>query len=105
MPYYQYCLDNGIITASQVSQSDLTRKASRFEMVAILDKAVPADNLKPVKTVTSIPDLTEGAPYGATVYKWYQAGILSGDSEGRFNGGSDISRAEMAVILCQLNGL
>lgn len=105
MPYYQYCLDNGIITASQVSQSDLTRKASRFEMVAILDKAVPADNLKPVKTVTSIPDLTEGAPYGATVYKWYRAGILSGDSEGRFNGGSDISRAEMAVILCQLNGL
>lgn len=105
MPYYQYCLDNGIITASQVSQSDLTRKASRFEMVAILDKAVPAGNLKPVKTVDSVPDLAENAPYGETVYKWYRAGILSGDSAGRFNGNSNISRAEVAAILCRLNGL
>lgn len=105
MPYYQYCLDNSIITASQVRPSDLTRKATRFEMVSILDKAVPESNLEPVKMVTAIPDLAESAPYGDIVYKWYRAGILSGDSSGRFNGGDKISRAEVAVILCQLNGL
>lgn len=105
MPYYQYCLDNGIITADQVKSSDLTRMATRFEMVSILDKAVPEKRMEAVKTVTAIPDLKEDAAYGDIVYKWYRAGIVSGDAEGRFNGANNITRAEVAVILCQINEL
>lgn len=102
MPYYQYCLDNGIVTEGQ---SDLTRKATRFDLVSILDSAVPAGRMEPVKEVASIPDLAETDPYGEVVYKWYRAGVVSGDQSGRFNGAGNISRAEVAVILCQLNNL
>lgn len=105
MPHYQYCLENGIVDAGQVGESDLSRKASRFDIVSILDGAVPASRLEPVKTEVAIPDLAEADPYGGVVYKWYRAGIVSGDQTGRFNGGGSISRAEVAVILCRLSGL
>ena len=107
MPYYQYCLDNGIFTESQFPAAEMDRKATRFDMVAILDRAVPASRMAAVQAVPdgAIPDLREGDPYGALVYKWYRAGIVSGDDEGRFNGNSGITRAETAVILCQINEL
>ena len=107
MPYYQYCLDNGICTASQFAAADMDRQATRFDMVSILDQAVPASRMTAVKTVAdgSIPDLRESDPYGDVVYKWYRAGVVSGDGEGRFNGSTGITRAEVAVILCQLNNL
>ncbi len=107
MPYYQYCLDNGIFTASQFAAADMDRQATRFDMVSILDQAVPASRMTAVKTVAdgSIPDLRESDPYGDVVYKWYRAGVVSGDGEGRFNGSTGITRAEVAVILCQLNNL
>ena len=75
--------------------------------MAILDQAVPASRMTAVKTVAdgSIPDLRESDPYGDVVYKWYRAGVVSGDGEGRFNGSTGITRAEVAVILCQLNNL
>lgn len=103
MPYYQYCLDNGIITASQVKQSDLSRAATRFEMVHVLDRAIPASRMAPVKTVASIPDVPKEG--NEMIYKWYEAGIISGNSKGRFNGNKNITRAEVAVILCQINNL
>ncbi|MCI8304792.1 MAG: hypothetical protein HFF52_09225 [Lawsonibacter sp.] len=105
MPYYQYCLDKGIITSRQVQPSDLMRQATRYEMVSILDKAVPKSRMEPVKTVASIPDVEEESQYGAVVYKWYRAGILSGGSDGSFYGGNTIRRAEVAVILCKISNL
>lgn len=105
MPYYQYCLDKGIITRQQVGIDDLTEKATRYEMVAILDRAVPESRLEPVKTVVSIPDVAEDSTYGEIVYRWYRAGILSGGSDGSFYGENTIRRAEVAVILCQISGL
>ena len=103
MPYYQYCLDNGIVNRNSFSQSSLTRTASRYDMVNILDKSVPASRMTAVKTITSIPDVPRSG--NDIVYKWYQAGILAGDTQGRFNGSSNITRAEVAVILCQINNL
>ena len=58
-----------------------------------------------MKTVNSVPDVKESDPYGSVVYKWYRAGIVGGDSAGRFNGNNNIARAEVAVILCQINKL
>lgn len=105
MPYYQYCLDRGIITSRQVSPSDLERAATRYEMVAILDKAVPASRMTPVKTVNSIPDVAEDSQYGPVVYKWYRAGIVEGSGGGYFHGSSTIKRSEVAAILCRINNL
>ena len=107
MPYYQYCLDNGIFTADQVPLSAIDRDATRYEMVTILDKAVPDDQMKAINTLPDgyVPDLSEGGDYGSTVYKWYRAGTLTGDNSHRFNGGNSITRAEVSVILCQLTNL
>ena len=106
MPYYQYCVDNGLLTG-RFDPDDLNQTASRFDMVAILDKAIPAGRMAAETSVPdgAIPDLDEDDAYGDLVYRWYRAGIVSGDSEGRFNGDSGITRAETAVILCQINGL
>ena len=104
-PYYQYCLDRGIISAGQIRGNDFDRAATRFDMVEILDRAIPAGRMAAVVTVASIPDLAESAPHGGVVYKWYRAGILSGDDAGRFNGSSSITRAEVAAILCRINSL
>jgi hypothetical protein len=108
MPYYQYCLDNGIITTQQVPQDVLTRSATRFDMVSILDKAIPASRMTEIKMVVDgdIPDVSESQPYGDIVYRWYRAGIVSGsDAQGSFKGDSGITRAEVAVILCKINNL
>lgn len=105
MPYYQYCLDYGVITPGQMEPSNLARKANRFDVVSILDKAAPAECMTPVKESVVIPDLAETDSLGDVVYKWYRAGIMSGDQKGCFNGSNSISRAEVAVILCQLNRL
>lgn len=104
-PYYQYCLSRGIVTSQQVKASDLERAATRYEMVAILDRAVPASRMTPVKTVDSIPDVAVGSQYGPVVYKWYRAGIVEGSGGGYFRGNSSIKRSEVATILCRINNL
>ena len=105
MPYYQYCKDHGIGETSRFSASDLSRICTRFEMVDILDQAIPQSRMTAVKSVDKIPDLAENAANAKNVYKWYRAGILSGNSNGEFMGGKSITRAEVAVILCQINQL
>ena len=107
MPYYQYCLDHGILDSGTVPQSALSRNATRYEMVAVLDRALPDGQLTAINDLPDdfIPDIEESDPYRAAVYKWYRAGALAGDSQFRFNGQNSITRAEVSVILCQLNGL
>lgn len=107
MPYYQYCINHSLIAAGQFDSSQLNQTASRFDMVAILDKAIPADRMTAVTDVPdgAIPDLNEDDAYGDLVYRWYRAGIVTGDQKGQFNGTSSITRAETAVILCQINNL
>ena len=53
----------------------------------------------------TIPDLDEDDLHGDLVYKWYRAGLVTGDTQGRFNGEDGITRVETAVILCQINRL
>lgn len=105
MPYYQYCKDHGIGETGRFSVSDLSRVCTRFEMVDILDQAIPQSRMSAVKSVDKIPDLAENTANAKNVYKWYRAGILSGNSNGEFMGGKSITRAEVAVILCQINQL
>ena len=104
---YDYCVNNGLFTKSEVPLSTMGNKATRFQMVDLMDRAVPDSEMKPVNTVPDggVPDLRESDPYGAVVYRWYRAGITEGDQSGRFNGSSQISRSEVATLLCRLAGL
>lgn len=108
LPYYQYCVENGIIYAEEVSSMGLDdRNITRNEMVRILNKAVSDEQMEAVKQVSNgdIPDVDEDAEYGAEIYRWYRAGVLVGNSDGLFHGDSALTRAEVATILCRLYGL
>ena len=105
--YYDYCAANGIISAAEFPLSDVTRNASRYEMLAILDRALSESRLEPQVTVEEgfVPDVPESDPYHDLVYRWYRAGIIAGNDDHSFTGARDISRAEVATILCRLYGL
>ncbi|MBM6723349.1 S-layer homology domain-containing protein [Pseudoflavonifractor phocaeensis] len=102
---YQYGLEQGLFNRSQLSSSIANNPASRLQMVAWLDKAVPESQKQPIHSEVTIPDVAPTDPGGTEIYKWYRAGILEGDSDHRFNGRSSITRAETAAILCRLAGL
>lgn len=53
------------------------------------------------KSEKSFPDVKAGAWYAAEIAKAYQAGIISGDSNGNMNPEAVISRQEAAVILAR----
>jgi hypothetical protein len=76
-------------------------------MVEILDKAIPASRWQGATEVPDgyIPDLSRSDEHGELVYRWYAAGIVSGDGKHRFNGPNNINRAEVAKILCTITGL
>ena len=105
--FYDYCADNGIIDAGQLPAAQCERPATRMEMISILDRALPDSQLSPRVDIPEgyIPDVSADDPDHDLVYRWYRAGIIAGGSDHSFNGDTGITRAEVAVILCQLNGL
>ena len=104
---YNYCVDQGLFTTSEVPLSTVLNKATRFQMVNLLDRAVPQEEKQVINVVFNgeVPDVQETDPYGPVVYLWYRAGIVEGDNNGSFHGNTNISRAETAAILCRLAGL
>lgn len=104
---YNYCVDQGLFTTSEVPLSTMLNKATRFQMVDLLDRAVPQEEKQVINVVFNgeVPDVQETDPYGPVVYLWYRAGIVEGDNNGNFHGNTHISRAETAAILCRLAGL
>ena len=105
MSFYSYCQNHGLLNGMNISEKDMNRPATRYEMVAILDRAAHRDQTAGgVNTVKDgfIPDVKENDTYGEVVYRWYRSGIVTGDSARRFNGNNNITRAEVSVILCQL---
>ena len=107
MPYYKYCVEHEILAeGGYLDQMD--EAATRFDMIAVWDSAAypPRVNAS-VNEVPDgfIPDLAEDDPYGMYVYRWYRSGILTGDTEHKFNGESAITRAEASVIICHLTAL
>ena len=107
-PYYNYCLENGLIAEEDGYLAKMDESATRFEMAAIWDKAAWFARVNSdVNEVADgfIPDLAESDPYGEIVYRWYRSGVLTGDSQHKFNGESSITRAEACVIICHLTAL
>lgn len=104
---YDYCVERGVLDSKVFALSDMTRTATRYEMVTILDGAVPEERMKETVEVAKdgIPDLKEADAYGEVVYRWYRAGLIGGDADGSFNGSRDIKRSEVAKILCTINKL
>lgn len=107
-PYYDFCTQEGLLPEGNDYLSRINTPATRFEMVAILDPAAFEARVNgSVHEVPDgfIPDLAESDPYGEIVYRWYRSGVLSGDAQHKFNGTTNITRAEACVIICHLTAL
>lgn len=104
-PYVDYALTHGIIKAPF---PDYAAYATRAVMADIFAHALPDEALAPMNTVNdnAIPDVTVTHTYGASIYKLYRAGILSGTDETHSYKPDDaISRAETAAIVTRMAGI
>lgn len=104
-PWYQsavdYAVRNGIITSGQFP--DYSVAATRAQLAGMLAAALPEEDYAPINAVSSLPDVNANTPGADAIFKLYNAGILSGtDVYGTFAPYNNITRAEMAVILCHL---
>ncbi len=99
---YDYCVKEGLFTAQELPLTQLTELATRFQMVELLDRAVPESEKAPIREGVTVPDVAQTDPYGPVIYRWYAAGITQGDGSGSFHGESFITRGETAAILCRL---
>jgi len=102
---YDYCVAKGVIDAKDWSADDMSADATRYEMAGILNGAADSAVLTAVKDVESVVDVPADSEYAETILTWYRAGIVSGNSTGAFEGERTITRAEVAKILCTLNGV
>lgn len=102
-PWYQtyvdYTLEENIIAAPYGNYSV---PISRSEFAVIIANAFPLSAINKIES-GAIPDIKKESVYYDEVYLLYRAGILSGvDSIGTYNPDSQISRAEVAVILTRI---
>ena len=81
---------------------DFTKIASRQ---AVATKLVNALGLNTSDTSSKFPDVKAGSELAGMTTALYNAGIFSGDGEGKFNLGSALTRAEMAKVLVNAYGL
>lgn len=105
--YYEYCVAHGLFTEAQVPYGSMEAVASRNQVALILGGVLPEEELEPVNEVAdgAIPDVPMTDPYAAVIYKFYRAGVLTGDSKNWFHGESSILRSEMAAIVTRLTEL
>lgn len=99
LPYVAYARANGI----PWNYANYNAKISRAEYVHIFYHALPSSSYTKRNTVTSLPDVRESDPYGAEIFTFYRAGILTGgNSRGTFYPSQPITRAEVAAILSRM---
>ena len=79
------------------------RPATRAELAGLLGKAVPKKYVKAINSVKELPDVDEATPYTDEIFLLYEAGVLTGaDQYGTFTPYQNITRVELATILCRL---
>ncbi len=105
-PWYQtyvdYALTNGIISSGEFS--DWNGRISRADMALVFSRALPSSELAAIKTVYTIPDLSDApARDRDAIRRLYQAGVLTGsDKYGTFKPNDPITRNEAAAIIARV---
>ncbi len=101
--YIDYAIKNGIISKDSELLTDVKRPITREEMADVFVNALPGEALRPINTVSSLPDVSESDRYGDAIFELYRAGVLTGnDSEGTYAPTSNIIRAEVAALVTRL---
>lgn len=102
-PWYQsaidYCVKNGLMTKDEFGTS-YKRNITRAEMATLLVRALPASTWTTKNNVNALPDVSSATDYYNNIFTLYRAGILQGsDNFGTFNPDSNITRADVAVMI------
>ncbi len=112
--YYDYCLQNGILSASNDTSAPgygtyyayAARNISRAAYVQLFANSLPSEAFEAKNNIPdgSIPDVSTSGDYDASsIYTFYRAGICNGsDDYGTFNPYNDIKRSEVAAIVVRM---
>lgn len=58
----------------------------------------------PVLAASTFPDVDENAAYAEAAEYLNEIGVMQGDTQGNFNPSKNVTRAQMAALLCRLIG-
>jgi S1-C subfamily serine protease len=105
-PWYQVYVDDALASGIlPYAYTDYTVAATRAEFVRLLSAAIPDDTLTSINSIAdgAIDDVSMSAGYAEAVYRFYRAGLLTGDSDtGSFRPAATITRAEAAAVLARI---
>lgn len=104
-PWYQsavdYAVRNSIMTQGQFSS--FTAAITRAQLADPLAQVLPKKDYAPINSVKSPPDVNDNTPGAASIFKLYNAGIVSGiDTYGTFAPFSHITRGAAAAIVSRM---
>ncbi len=100
VPYVNYCIENGIITAAQFD--DYNRNITRGEMATVFASILPDSEYEAVHQGIN-PDVTKDMACYEGVSKLYKAGIVGGDADkGTYRPNDEIIRSEACVIFTRI---
>ena len=100
--YLSYAVRNGIVgeTYMAYTAAQMNAPVTRGEFVHILCGAAKDHTVRNEVADNAIPDVKVTDAYGADIYTFYRAGILTGsDAKGTFHADSTIRRSEVSAIL------
>lgn len=105
--YFDYANENNIFKDTGINAgytynngSNPESSANRRQMAILFYNAAGLSHLEQINNPFNIPDVNSGRD--AKIYRLFLAGILSGDQNGKFNGSSNITRAEAAAIVSRI---
>lgn len=101
-PYLNYLKQNGI---RSVPATGLDRAATRAQFAAILSSAFDDPALAPINSMNGfiIPDVAPTADAADAVYRFYSAGILTGEgADHTFSPNATITRAQAAAVVTRM---
>ena len=99
-PYVAYCVQNGIISATQFANYD--KNITRGEMATVFANILPSSEYAAVRDGSN-PDVTSGMACYSAVQKLYRAGIVGGDAgTGNYRPNDEIIRSEACVIFTRI---
>ena len=103
-PWYEnavhYAEQEGIILSGEYV--DYTQPATRADMAGMFNYVLFNRDMTRINRIASIPDVNAHTSYVDSIYRLYNAGILSGDATGAFHPDDSVTRAEAAAIINRL---
>ena len=97
--YIDYAIKNNIMDDSQYYADDYNKNITRAQLCEMIARAIPEKEFNAINDVKGIPDVLRDSKNSDVYLTLYKAGILLGDTEGKFNADSDIKRSEVAAII------